>query len=122
MLRTPTRGVRVSELYRPVVIRGRSRRRIVPAAFPFAAVLLPKVLRVGVARHFVDGEGVFLLAARVAVFLVFVIEVVITHDETTAQVGKTEEAALRGVLEKAREFDPFGHAGFDPTGIIRLPP
>ena len=25
-------------------------------------------------------------------------------------------------LEKAREFDPFGHAGFDPTGIIRLTP
>lgn len=25
-------------------------------------------------------------------------------------------------MEKAREFDPFGHAGFDPTGIIRLTP
>ena len=25
-------------------------------------------------------------------------------------------------LEKAREFDPFGHAGFDPSGIIRLTP
>ena len=25
-------------------------------------------------------------------------------------------------VEKAREFDPFGHAGFDPTGIIRLTP
>ena len=30
----------------------------------------------------------------------------------------TEQIAL----EKAREFDPFGHAGFDPTGIIRLTP
>ena len=29
---------------------------------------------------------------------------------------------LLDTLEKAREFDPFGHAGFDPTGIIRLPP
>ena len=28
---------------------------------------------------------------------------------------------VRG-LEKAREFAPFGHAGFDPTGIIRLTP
>jgi len=26
------------------------------------------------------------------------------------------------LVEKAREFDPFGHAGFDPTGIIRLTP
>ncbi len=25
-------------------------------------------------------------------------------------------------MEKAREFAPFGHAGFDPTGIIRLTP
>ena len=25
-------------------------------------------------------------------------------------------------VEKAREFAPFGHAGFDPTGIIRLTP
>ncbi len=25
-------------------------------------------------------------------------------------------------VEKAREFDPFGHAGFDPSGIIRLTP
>ena len=25
-------------------------------------------------------------------------------------------------MEKAREFDPFGHAGFAPTGIIRLTP
>ena len=25
-------------------------------------------------------------------------------------------------LEKAREFDPLGHAGFDPSGIIRLTP
>ena len=49
------------------------------------------------ARHFVDGKGMFLFTARVAVFLVFVVEVVITHDETTAQVGKTEKAALRGV-------------------------
>ena len=26
------------------------------------------------------------------------------------------------LLETAREFDPFGHAGFDPSGIIRLTP
>ncbi len=26
------------------------------------------------------------------------------------------------LLEKAREFDPLGHAGFDPSGIIRLTP
>jgi hypothetical protein len=25
-------------------------------------------------------------------------------------------------VEKAREFDPLGHAGFDPSGIIRLTP
>ena len=23
-------------------------------------------------------------------------------------------------MEKAREIDPFGHAGFDPSGKIRL--
>ncbi len=27
---------------------------------------------------------------------------------------------IYGRVEKAREFDPFGHAGFDPSGIIRL--
>ena len=27
-----------------------------------------------------------------------------------------------GCVEKAREFDPLGHAGFDPSGIIRLTP
>ena len=25
-------------------------------------------------------------------------------------------------LEKARVFDPFGHAGFDPSGMIILTP
>ncbi len=25
-------------------------------------------------------------------------------------------------MEKAREFDPFGHAGLPPSGIIRLTP
>ena len=25
-------------------------------------------------------------------------------------------------VEKARVFDPFGHAGFDPSGKIRLTP
>ena len=25
-------------------------------------------------------------------------------------------------MEKAREFDPFGHAGLTPSGIIRLTP
>ena len=26
------------------------------------------------------------------------------------------------IMEKAREFDPFWHAGFAPSGIIRLTP
>ena len=26
------------------------------------------------------------------------------------------------LVEKARVFDPFGHAGFDPLGKIRLTP
>ena len=25
-------------------------------------------------------------------------------------------------VEKARAFDPFGHAGFDPSGKIRMTP
>ena len=25
-------------------------------------------------------------------------------------------------MEKARAFDPFGHAGFDPSGKIRMTP
>ncbi|ROS85360.1 hypothetical protein EEL39_15870 [Muribaculaceae bacterium Isolate-080 (Janvier)] len=29
---------------------------------------------------------------------------------------------LAGAVEKAREFDPFGHAGLTPSGIIRLTP
>ena len=35
--------------------------------------------------------------------------------------GRGKSGGAR-VMEKAREFDPFGHAGFDPTGIIRLTP
>ena len=32
-------------------------------------------------------------------------------------------ARLRATtVEKARVFDPLGHAGFDPSGKIRLPP
>ncbi len=27
---------------------------------------------------------------------------------------------ITGLLEKARGIDPFGHAGFDPSGKIRL--
>ncbi len=34
----------------------------------------------------------------------------------------TDEMNEAMIVEKAREFDPFGHAGFDPTGIIRLTP
>ena len=30
--------------------------------------------------------------------------------------------AIYACVEKAREFDPLGHAGFDPSGIIRLTP
>ena len=30
--------------------------------------------------------------------------------------------AVPSMVEKAREFDPFGHAGFDPSGIKRLTP
>ena len=26
------------------------------------------------------------------------------------------------LMEKARLFDPFGHAGFDPSGKIRMTP
>ncbi len=33
-----------------------------------------------------------------------------------------DELSDMQLVEKAREFDPFGHAGFDPTGIIRLTP
>ena len=36
------------------------------------------------------------------------------------------KCAVNGIhtslLEKAREIDPFGHAGFDPSGKIRLTP
>ena len=39
--------------------------------------------------------------------------------------GKTTEQLLElseEHLEKARAFDPFGHAGFDPSGKIRMTP
>ena len=39
--------------------------------------------------------------------------------ETASQSQQKKEVENIG---KAREFDPFGHAGFDPTGIIRLTP
>ena len=28
----------------------------------------------------------------------------------------------KALVEKAREFDPFGHAGLTPLGVIRLTP
>jgi len=30
----------------------------------------------------------------------------------------SQEIIQQIMVEKAREFDPFGHAGFDPSGII----
>ena len=48
--------------------------------------------------------------------------------ETKAPVAENDslftqlsEFVVEGV-EKARAFDPFGHAGFDPSGKIRLTP
>ena len=35
---------------------------------------------------------------------------------------RTPKNPDKNKVEKAREFAPFGHAGFDPTGIIRLTP
>lgn len=35
---------------------------------------------------------------------------------------QTEKEAIAAKLEKARAFDPFGHAGFDPSGKIRMTP
>ena len=31
-------------------------------------------------------------------------------------------SAISGLMEKARVIDPFGHAGFDPSGKTRLTP
>ena len=33
-----------------------------------------------------------------------------------------EVIEYRDEVEKARAFDPFGHAGFDPSGKIRMTP
>ena len=40
------------------------------------------------------------------------------------KVRKTilEIESMEAWLEKAREFDPFGHTRFDPSGVIRLIP
>ncbi|ROS79359.1 hypothetical protein EEL35_13015 [Muribaculaceae bacterium Isolate-042 (Harlan)] len=37
-------------------------------------------------------------------------------------MAKMSEKNPKDLVEKAREFDPLGHAGFDPSGIIRLTP
>ena len=37
-------------------------------------------------------------------------------------VGKLSQHHDGVRVEKARVFDPLGHAGFDPSGKIRLPP
>ena len=34
------------------------------------------------------------------------------------QQENTNNQNVEEMVEKAREFDPFGHAGFDPSGII----
>ena len=39
-----------------------------------------------------------------------------THDDKEAIESKQYQ------VEKARAFDPFGHAGFDPSGKIRMTP
>ena len=41
--------------------------------------------------------------------------------EFMPMMGRTKKPVLH-ILEKARVFDPLGHAGFDPSGKIRLPP
>ena len=38
------------------------------------------------------------------------------------KIIKLPEKTFNEGVEKAREFDPFGHAGFDPSGVIRLTP
>ena len=49
-----------------------------------------------------------------------------TYDFSLFKEDKYNKDFLKAMrlmqMEKAREFDPFGHAGFDPTGIIRLTP
>ena len=40
----------------------------------------------------------------------------------SAIFARSSFASPAMVLEKARVFDPLGHAGFDPSGKIRLPP
>ena len=37
-----------------------------------------------------------------------------------SRIPVVDEFAIQ--MEKARAFDPFGHAGFDPSGKIRLTP
>ncbi len=51
------------------------------------------------------------------------------YQQAMEEYGKDHKGASIGgtvvgmaIVEKAREFDPFGHAGFDPPGIIRLTP
>ena len=36
--------------------------------------------------------------------------------------GEVFEIDVEKHMEKARAFDPFGHAGFDPSGKIRMTP
>ena len=50
-----------------------------------------------------------------------------TDEEATLPISEEAlafcgENGKRDLLEKAREFDPFGHAGLTPSGIIRLDP
>ena len=39
-----------------------------------------------------------------------------------SDMEKDEFCAMWRKMEKARAFDPFGHAGFDPSGKIRMTP
>ena len=39
-----------------------------------------------------------------------------------AVMAKMSEKNPKDLVEKARAFDPFGHAGFDPSGKIRMTP
>ena len=46
----------------------------------------------------------------------------IPNVKITQELEKKIKSQLTTRMEKARAFDPFGHAGFDPSGKIRMTP
>lgn len=70
-------------------------------------------------RHFLPGSVATFIALLAASLLPLAGKPLRDADIRAISMGN---CCIGLTLEKARVFDPFGHAGFDPSGKIRMTP